>query len=302
MPDDQLTSLLDAQILDRIRAIGLPNLPSGTGVVPQATSFKVLQVTPRPASVEVVLTWIEPISIANPVDHYIISVTGAVGNNRQPAAPYVVSKSPAKLSINLTPGLTGLTFQIQTVLKNGFVSDILTAPTTGAQVTPGNQENGVPSEVTGSTLTITSAPTTLDTYVIPANVAKQGSIFRYTASGDYFISTGVLNPAVTILTYINGSATTGASIGYNGTPASSARSPWRFWYEICFRSIGTSASVAITSNISAPDSIQAGSGSGLFTVDSTVPITVRSDVSAFAGFSDIKRYISYQEIFKDARF
>ena len=127
MPNDQLTSLLDAQILDRIRAIGLPNLPSGTGVVPQATSFKVLQVTPRPASVEVVLTWIEPISIANPVDHYIISVTGAVGNNRQPAAPYVVSKSPAKLSINLTPGLTGLTFQIQTVLKNGFVSPIETA-------------------------------------------------------------------------------------------------------------------------------------------------------------------------------
>lgn len=301
MPDDQLTSLLDAQILDRIRAIGLPNLPSGTGVVPQATSFKVVQVTPRPASVEVVLTWIESISVANPVDHYIISVTGAVGNNRQPAAPYVVSKSPAKLSINLTPGLTGLTFQIQTVLKNGFVSPIETAPTCAAQVTPGNQENGVPSEVTDSTLIVTSAPTTLDTYVIPANIAKKGSIFRYTASGDYIMNIGVLNPTVSLVTYINGATTTSVSVGYVGTLASAGRTPWRFWYEVCFRSIGTSATVAVTSNISAVGALANG-GSSTYTVNSTAPITIQTDVNFFSGFSDFKRYISYQEIFKDARF
>ena len=188
------------------------------------------------------------------------------------------------------------------MLKNGFVSPIETAPTCAAQVSPGNQENGVPSEVTDSTLTVTSAPTTLDTYVIPANVAKQGSIFRYTASGDYTMTTATLNPQVTITTYLNGGTTTSAGIGYAGTTGAVTRSAWRFWYEICFRSIGSSATVAVTSAISSPDSIGTGSSASTYTVDSTVPVTVRVDVSFFGGFTDFKRYISYQEIFKDARF
>jgi hypothetical protein len=299
--DNLKVSDLDAQILDRIRAVGLPNLPGNVGTMPLATNFKVARRDLYPDRVEVVLVWNEPISIVNPIDHFRISVTGAVGNNQVPMNPSDVSRSPAKLSIPLTPGITGLTFKIQTALKNGYFSTIDNAPTCGLQVQPSNLLNSTPSGVLLSTITLTGTGA-IDTYSIPANTAVQGSIYRFTMSGDYIMVAASANPVVNINTTVSGGSSTNAALGYNGVTGAVTRSPFRYWYELCFRSIGTSGSIAITSAIAAPDTVGSGSSASASTVDTTASISLVCSCTTFTNFTDVKIFNGYHEIFKNARF
>lgn len=294
MAENKLISDLDEQILDRIRAVGLPNLVGPRTKVPLAKAFKVAQSTFYPDRVDVVLMWEEPTSIAQPIAGYLISVTGAVGDNQQPASPYSCDHSPAKISVPVTPGLTGVTFQLQTRLQNGFLSNIKISPTTGLQVVPGNQLNSTPSSV-DTDVTLFTAATTLATYSIPSNTFVQGSIYRFTCLGSY-----TLPPTdnIVIGTYVNGALKTNARIvGTSGAKTP----PFRYTFELA---VFSPSVVLMANNLVAEDAqTNAGdSSTASSAVTLSAPITIEVKLDTITGISDLTRAFTYYEIFKDARF
>ena len=212
---------LDEATLDRVRAVGLPNQPHFGATTPLAKDLKVKKRTFYPDRVDVTLVWTEPISRNTPISHYLITVTGAVGNNQQPLGLYTPKASPAIMSVPVTPEISGLTFQIQTVLANGWIQPLAVAPSTGLQVRPGNQDTRTSIVYPGNTLPAT-LPYTVRDVVIPANSMIEGSIIRIVLQGlvdnngkpsNYYSFETRLNGATT--TYAQATAHLTAPAGYN---------------------------------------------------------------------------------------
>ena len=72
------------------------------------------------------LTW-DNVILTN-VDHYAIYVNDVTNPSNAPVGPYLAQRSPTRIGINIT-GEVPLTFLIQTVLNNGFQSNLNSAPT-----------------------------------------------------------------------------------------------------------------------------------------------------------------------------
>jgi hypothetical protein len=179
---------MDAQLNDflteRLHAIALPNLPSNLGTSPLIKDLKVKKRTFYPERVEVVLTWTEPLTIANDIAHYTITVEGSLGDTTTPVGHYTCRNSPAKISVPITPGIQALVFRLQTVLANGFVSLPELACTTALQIRPGSQN--LPTMLVFGTLVL-KTDTTFDTITIPANTILPGTLIEYELFGDWVL-------------------------------------------------------------------------------------------------------------------
>ena len=97
--------------------------------VPTVTGIKVEQIIPYPGGTQFILSWSDPTSFADSVDHYNIYVKGVPG-----AVSYNGSATKSSPGIIYVPisVVVPLIFTIQTVLKNGLLSDINFSPTTSA--------------------------------------------------------------------------------------------------------------------------------------------------------------------------
>lgn len=218
---------LDEATLDRVRAVGLPNQPHFGATTPLAKDLKVKKRTFYPDRVDVTLVWTEPISRNTPISHYLITVTGAVGNNQQPLGLYTPKASPAIMSVPVTPEISGLTFQIQTVLSNGWIQPLAVAPSTGLQIRPGSQN--IPTSLKLGGTSITTAGTTIDSFTIPANTLVDNSVVEYNLFADFGLTASGAAQAVAVGLYSGASLLPFVSFEANGSAGNlSGRSKIQF--------------------------------------------------------------------------
>ena len=77
------------------------------------------------------VSFMEPFDLDN-IDSFRIYVRGAIADTNQLIGPITCSGSPAIVPVDTTK-TTNITIYVQTVLKNGFVSDLLSSPTCSAR-------------------------------------------------------------------------------------------------------------------------------------------------------------------------
>jgi len=112
------TDTAEGSILPR-RLIG------GNNRVPIVTGLRILSSEQLSGTTVYTLTWDEPGE--DLVSHYVIYASGVLDSEQLANAGMAV-KAPAKVRISAAAE-NRLTFYVQTVLKNGQVSDILSSPT-----------------------------------------------------------------------------------------------------------------------------------------------------------------------------
>jgi hypothetical protein len=227
---------MDAQLNDflteRLHAIALPNLPSNLGTSPLIKDLKVKKRTFYPDRVEVVLTWTEPLTIANDIAHYTITVEGSLGDTTTPVGHYTCRNSPAKISVPITPGIQALVFRLQTVLANGFVSLPELACTTALQIRPGSQNLPTMKKFDGSSY-ITD--TVFDTIKIPANTILPGTLIEYELFGEFSLESSANPKSVTLALKNEGDpfyAIICSSVIEQSGLGGGAVSPGSFWFKV----------------------------------------------------------------------
>ena len=105
----------------------LPPRQRGEFRVPFVTNFRIARIIPGIFQTQYILTWENP---ENPrIGHYNIYIVN-VDTNSPPLGPFTSQVSPATITIQ-APIPAHLTIYVQTVMKNGFTSDLLTGPTCG---------------------------------------------------------------------------------------------------------------------------------------------------------------------------
>lgn len=119
----------------------LPPRQTGEFRIPVVNTLQIAQTQPYFGGVTFTLTWNEPSSLTN-VSHYSVYVQGLSGNV-QPQGPFNTQRSPANIRL-VTSGVTAVTFIVQTVMKNGQVSDFAASPAvSGFSVVPQISASGV---------------------------------------------------------------------------------------------------------------------------------------------------------------
>ena len=105
----------------------MPPRQVGPSRVPLVTSLRLLNSESGFMSAKFTLTWTEPATVI-PISHYNIYVQ--IGK-QTPSAPTVALKTPATVTVVYTESQVNeqVVFYIQTVLRNGFSSDIALSPT-----------------------------------------------------------------------------------------------------------------------------------------------------------------------------
>lgn len=130
----------DNYSLNRLRNItgvaegtSLPPRQSGPWRVPFITNLRTAKATKDGTNTVFILTWDEP-QLQN-IANYAVFVSDALNPALSPTGPYISQSSPAQVVVP-TSLSTRVVFQVQTVLKNGFVSDFKASPTcTGRTIT-----------------------------------------------------------------------------------------------------------------------------------------------------------------------
>lgn len=113
----------------------LPPPQQGAFRVPFVTNLRLLQTTPLVGSTQFVIGFNEPTTSQDQIDHYNIFIGGLTGNINQLSAPVVANASPVTVTVPVSSTQI-LIFKVQTVLKNGLVSDLLASPTCTGSATP----------------------------------------------------------------------------------------------------------------------------------------------------------------------
>ncbi len=130
----------DNYSLNRLRNINgvaegtsLPPRQVGLFRVPFVTNLKTAKTAKYFDQTQFIITWDEPI-LTN-ISHYAVYVADAQNPFASPTGPYFAPNSPIQINIP-SPQQTRLIFSVQTVLKNGFISDFDFAPTCTGQTIP----------------------------------------------------------------------------------------------------------------------------------------------------------------------
>lgn len=110
----------------------LPPPQKGSFRVPFITNLRVLQINAITSGTQFVLGFNEPTTSQDQLDHYTIYVGGLIGDNNQLNSVTTAQNSPVTINLS-TRSIQVVTFKVQTVLKNGLVSDINTSPTCTAK-------------------------------------------------------------------------------------------------------------------------------------------------------------------------
>lgn len=123
----------DNYSLNRLRNItgvaegtSLPPKQVGQFRVPFITNLKTARAQKSGTNTKFTLTWSDPLlpNIAN----FAIYINDAANLNQSPTGPYIAPTSPVQIVVPTSLAST-VVFRVQTVLKNGFVSDFDAAPT-----------------------------------------------------------------------------------------------------------------------------------------------------------------------------
>lgn len=196
-------------VLTRLKHIGLPEIGGSAGKIPTVKGLKLLDKRQYADRVDVVLQFLEPLSVTSPVSVYRIYVTGAILKNEN-SSPFTVTQSPAKISIPITPTASGtITITVQTVLKNGFTSDISISPQTSFYVNSTDTPSVTSSFITNYG-TLSSNGTVFATKQFPANYLNSNALLNFVIYGTLSYSATPSGGGLAL--YINGSPVVGAGI------------------------------------------------------------------------------------------
>jgi len=128
----------------------LPPAQKGEFRIPFVTNLQLVKTISYFGSTQFTLTWIEPDSPQ--ISHFNIYVYGLLTNNRQALGPSTVTRSPAEVRVGSRTAVT-VTFVVQTVLKNGQVSDLERSPSVSGMTVAGSL---TPSDFTAATIPVTA--------------------------------------------------------------------------------------------------------------------------------------------------
>lgn len=154
----------------------LPPRQKGEFRVPFVSNFRLVSTTQFFGATQFVLSWDQP-AIPN-IDHYSIWVINAINANAAPLGPYTSLVSPATISIP-AQDVARVTFYVQTVLTNGFSSDLFTGPSCTGVTTDNDGTISVSSLATGTP----GALLTWDTASLPVTVGPGTANFILVGSG-----------------------------------------------------------------------------------------------------------------------
>jgi hypothetical protein len=136
----------------------LPPPLRGSSQVPVVSNVSLQQTQGLVGSTRFTLSWTDAAVTGTKVSHYNIYAKQMVNQNQQPVLVGAVAKSPADIILQTDQG-TAVTFFIQTVLENGYSSDVLSSPTISSSVNSSNVA-GAPGSITNSMLADGSVTTT----------------------------------------------------------------------------------------------------------------------------------------------
>jgi len=103
--------------------------------------FKILRELPYYLGTEFTLSWLRPDDVSpDEIDHYNIYVKGHLTDQSQFQGPFAAAASPCAFRLQ-TDISVRVVFAVQTVLKNGLMSDLEQAPTTSGVA----WHSGIPS-------------------------------------------------------------------------------------------------------------------------------------------------------------
>jgi len=107
----------------------LPPKQAGALRVPVVSNLKLLRIQAYFGNTQFTIAWNEPTRISPAqISHFNVYVFGAVADSTQPIGPFAAKRSPAEVRIRAQNSNTPISFIVQTVLKNGQVSDITFSP------------------------------------------------------------------------------------------------------------------------------------------------------------------------------
>ena len=126
----------------------LPPPQKGQFRVPFVTNFKVFSATSFFGGTQFILTFDEPTTSQNQIDHYNIMVGGVTGNLNQYQGPNITTNSPATIRV-ITANAVTIIFKIQTVLKSGLISDLNSSPScTGTTIAASGSGDAITGSLT----------------------------------------------------------------------------------------------------------------------------------------------------------
>lgn len=124
----------------------LPPIQKGAFRVPFVSSLKLLRTQQFFGQTQFTLAWLDP--VIDNLSHFSIYVVNAISNNTAPLGPFTCKTSPAQVSIP-AQGVSRVTFYVQTVLNNGFTSDLFTGPSCTGVTTDDSSTIAISSLGTG---------------------------------------------------------------------------------------------------------------------------------------------------------
>lgn len=167
----------------------VPNrLQGGNERVYTVSGLRVVKTERVGANTNFTLVWSQPTEQqADQLSFYQVFVLDQNAGITQPLSTTLARSSPAIVSIAAPEGSV-FTFLVQTMLKNGQVSDIMASPTcTGRSLDTTNNLYNLQSPITVANTTTT---TTLYTRSLAGNTIGQGQNFRLSAIGFYSTANG----------------------------------------------------------------------------------------------------------------
>jgi len=165
----------------------LPPPQQGQFRVPFVTTLKVAQTTSFVGGTQFILTFQEPTATVAQIDHYNIFVGGLTGNISQLNSVSTTKGSPATVRV-ITSLAENVVFTVQTVLKNGLVSDLNASPKcTGTTIAAVINTVDIPN---GSITLAQLAPGPAGAILVYNNSGNAASLSDV-ATGSYLISNGV---------------------------------------------------------------------------------------------------------------
>lgn len=117
----------------------LPPKQSGDIRVPIVRNLKLIKSIRYFGGTQFTLSWESPPDDQQRISHYTVYIFGLLSGNQQPLAPTAVTGSPAEVRVTSNEIAT-VTFRVQTVLKNGQVSELTKSPTCAGSTAPPSLE------------------------------------------------------------------------------------------------------------------------------------------------------------------
>lgn len=118
-----------------------PPIQKGRFRVPLVQGLELLRTQSYQGGTQFTLVWSTPPRFRNQIDHYNVYVKGLYDNSETPQGPWTVQESPGQIKVNARTAVP-VTLIVQTVLKNGMVSDLPSSPAVSGYTAAGTFTSG----------------------------------------------------------------------------------------------------------------------------------------------------------------